>query len=191
MLMLRGTAARWDRATSSFNSGPKGWKRREEYLKSCNVSPSPTDVSPTENSWMLHPLYKVSLGYFAPVPTITFLNSDLIERSDTRLPTVAPFSAAKWWSSMCGPSVHPTEGRQSNKPGQGHRRSLPDVPMIHLCRRPTATAADGASSLLDAVQGRDTSARGAISKGRFVQGVQHPRIFRRGHINPASNQNFY
>ena len=28
----------------------------------CNVSPSPTDVSPTENSWMLLPLDKVSLG---------------------------------------------------------------------------------------------------------------------------------
>jgi hypothetical protein len=35
------------------------------------------------------------------------------------------------WSSMCGPSVHPTEGRQSNKPGQGGRRSRPDAPLIH------------------------------------------------------------
>jgi hypothetical protein len=46
--------------------------------------------------------------------------------------------------------------------------------------------------MLDAVQGRDTSVRGTISKGRFVQGAQHPRIFDRGHIgrghiNPASN----
>ena len=56
---------------------------------------------------------------------------DLIERSDTQLPTAARFSAAKRWSSMCGPSVHPTEGRQSNKPGQGRRRSRPDAPMIH------------------------------------------------------------
>ncbi len=39
----------------------------------CNVSPSPTDVSPTENSWMLHPLDKVSLGYFAPDRTIPSL----------------------------------------------------------------------------------------------------------------------
>jgi hypothetical protein len=30
----------------------------------CNVSPSPTDVSPTENSWMLHPLNKMSLAIF-------------------------------------------------------------------------------------------------------------------------------
>jgi hypothetical protein len=45
--------------------------------------------------------------------------------------------------------------------------------------------------MLDAVQGRDTSVRGTISKGRFVQGAQHPRIFGqghtgRGHINPAT-----
>ncbi len=44
----------------------------------CNVSPSPTDVSPTENSWMLHPLDKVSLDYFPPDRTIPSLNSDLI-----------------------------------------------------------------------------------------------------------------
>jgi hypothetical protein len=44
----------------------------------CNVSPSPTDVSLTENSWMLHPLDKVSLDYFAPDRTIPSLNSDLI-----------------------------------------------------------------------------------------------------------------
>jgi hypothetical protein len=97
----------------------------------CNVSPSPTDVSPTENSLMLHPLDKVSLGYFAPDRTIPSQNSNLIERSDTRLPTVACFSTAKRWRSMCGPSVHPTEGRQFNKPGQGHRWCRPDAPLIH------------------------------------------------------------
>jgi hypothetical protein len=42
--------------------------------------------------------------------------------------------------------------------------------------------ADGASSILDAVQGWDISVRDTISKGRFVQGAQHPRIFGRGHI---------
>jgi hypothetical protein len=40
--------------------------------------------------------------------------------------------------------------------------------------------------MLDTVQGRDTSVRDTISKGRFVQGEQHPSIFSRGHINPAS-----
>jgi hypothetical protein len=42
----------------------------------CNVSPSLTDMFPTENSWMLHPLDKVSLVYFAPDRTIPSLNSD-------------------------------------------------------------------------------------------------------------------
>jgi hypothetical protein len=46
-------------------------------------------------------------------------------------------------------------------------------------------------SMRGAVQGRDTSVRGIICKGRFVQGPQHPRTFGRGHIgrghiNPAS-----
>ncbi len=156
----------------------------------CNVSPSPTDVSPTENSWMLHPLDKVSLGYFAPDRTIPSLSSDWIERSDTRLPTAARFSAAKRWSSMCGPSVHPTEGRQSNK---GRGRSRLDAHWSIRCRRPTEAtiAADGASSKLDAVQGWDILVRGKISKGHFVHGAQHPRTFGqgligRGHINPAS-----
>ncbi len=46
-------------------------------------------------------------------------------------------------------------------------------------------------SMRGAVQGRETSVRGIICKGRFVQGAQHPRTFGqghigRGHINPAS-----
>ncbi len=44
----------------------------------CNVSPSLTNVSPIENSSMLHPLEKVSLGYFAPDRTIPALNSDFL-----------------------------------------------------------------------------------------------------------------
>ncbi len=45
--------------------------------------------------------------------------------------------------------------------------------------------------MVDAVRGRDTSVRDTISKGDFIQGAQHPRIFGRGHIgrghiNPAS-----
>ncbi len=37
--------------------------------------------------------------------------------------------------------------------------------------------------MLDAFQGRDTLVRDIISKGGFVQGAQHPRIFGRGHIS--------
>jgi hypothetical protein len=48
------------------------------FLYRCNVSPSPTDVSPTENSWMLHPLDKVFRGYFAPDRTIPSPNFDFL-----------------------------------------------------------------------------------------------------------------
>ncbi len=37
-------------------------------------------------------------------------------------------------------------------------------------------------SMHDLVQGRDTSVRGIISKGHFVQGAQHQRTFGWGHI---------
>ena len=94
---------------------------------------------------------------------------DLIERSDNRLPTAARFSAAKRWSSMSRPSVHPTEGRQSNKPGQGRRRSRADAPLIHK-----APEADGASSMLEWSRvGTHWSGaqypRDALFKGRNIQ----------------------
>jgi hypothetical protein len=162
----------------------------EDPARRCNVSPSPTDLSLTKNSWMLHPLDKVSLGYFAPDRTIPSLNSDLIERSNTRLPTAVRFSAAKRWSFMCGPSTHPTEGRQPNKPGQGRRRSLPDAPLIHK-----APEAD---------RGRDSGRRsefhaclsgpglGHIGQGRNIQGMLCSRgltskNFRSGIHQPCIN----
>ncbi len=96
---------------------------------------------------------------------------DLSERSDTRLPTAARFSAAKRWSSMCGPSVHLTEGRQSNKPGQGRRGSRPDAPLIHRRRRPTeaAIAADGARSRVGTQRSGTQYPRDALFKGRNIQ----------------------
>ncbi len=88
---------------------------------------------------------------------------------------------------MCGPSVHLTEGRQSNKPGQRRRQSRPDAPLIHQAPEADRGRDSGRRS---AVQGRDTSVGDTTSKGCFVQGVQHPRTFgrghiSRGHINPA------
>ncbi len=141
-----------------------------------------------------------SLGqsYFAPDRTIPSHPFDLIERSDTRHQTAARFSAAKRWSSMCGPSVHLR--RRGANPinlvmGVGEAAQMPHWSIRR--RRPTEAtiAADGATSMLDAVQGRDTSDRDTISMGRFVQGAQHPRIFvwghiGRGHINPASHEGF-
>jgi hypothetical protein len=67
---------------------------------------------------------------------------------------------------MCGPSVHPTEGRQSNKPGQGRRRSRPDVPR---CRRPTEQVSCFMRSRVGthrsgALYPRDALFKGATSK---------------------------
>jgi len=45
----------------------------DEHSLRCRVDVSPTDVSPTESSWMLRPLNKASLGYCVPdqsVPTL-------------------------------------------------------------------------------------------------------------------------
>ncbi len=62
----------------------------------CNVSPSPTYVSPTENSWMLHPLDTVSLGYFAPDRTIPSPNFDFLNLSDYH------FRWSLWvWLTLC------------------------------------------------------------------------------------------
>jgi hypothetical protein len=55
-----------------FKNSPNG------PVATCNVSPSPTDVSPTENSWILYLLDKVSLGYFAPDRTIPSPNFDIL-----------------------------------------------------------------------------------------------------------------
>jgi hypothetical protein len=137
----------------------------------CNVSPSPTDVSTTENSWMLHPLDKVSLGYFAPDQTIPSLNSEWIERSDTRLPTAASFSAR---SSMCGLSVQRRGANPINlvrgvgKAGQTPHWSI-------RCRRRTEVA-------IAADRGHDSGRRskfhascgpglGHIGQGQNIQGM--------------------
>ncbi len=62
-----------DTISSAAAGGNRPVEPGERLVGRCNVSPSPTDVSPTENSWMLHPLDKVSLGYFAPDRTIPSL----------------------------------------------------------------------------------------------------------------------
>jgi hypothetical protein len=53
-----------------------------ESTEGCNVSPSPTDVSLTENSWMLHPLDKASLGYVPLTEPSHQLQEKYFEQSD-------------------------------------------------------------------------------------------------------------
>ncbi len=97
---------------------------------------------------------------------------DLIERSDTRLPTAARFSAAKRWSSMCGPSVHPTEWRQSINLVRGVGEAGQTPHWFIRCRRPTeaAIAADGARSRVGTHWSGTQYPREALFKGRNIQG---------------------
>ncbi len=83
------------------------------HLDRCNVSSSPTDVSPTENSWMMRPQEKESLGYWAPDRTIP--KNTLSEAT-----SFSPSSGAKRQLRviMCGPSLHLTEGYQPNRKGK-------------------------------------------------------------------------
>jgi hypothetical protein len=138
------------------------------YLfRRCNVSPSPTDVSPTENSWMLHPLDKVSLDHFSPDRTIPSLNSDLIRvlcvgRACIRRRGANPINLIRGvgeagqtshWSIRCRgrrSKFHAWRGPGSGHIGQGHN-----------------------------IQGT-LSSRGATSKN-FRRGH-----IGQGHINPAS-----
>ena len=80
---------------------------------------------------------------------------------------------------MCGPSVHPMEGRQSINLVRGVGEAGQTSHLSIRCRRPTEAviAADGTSSMLDEIQDGDTMVRSTIPKGRYVQGAQHPRIF--------------
>ncbi len=96
---------------------------------------------------------------------------DLIERSDTRLPTAARFSAAKRWSSMCGPNVHPTEGRQSINLVRGVGEAGQTPHWFIRCRRPTeaAIAADGARSRVGTHWSGTQYPREALFKGRNIQ----------------------
>ncbi len=60
--------------------------------RGCRVDVSPTDVSPTESSWMLRPLNKLSLGYYAPdrsIPTLDHVTHESHKAGSTaaiRLP---------------------------------------------------------------------------------------------------------
>jgi hypothetical protein len=60
----------WEKSLESFSPCYSQLPLLTDFR--CNVSPSPT-----ENSWMLHPLDKVSLGHCAPDQTIPALNSFL------------------------------------------------------------------------------------------------------------------
>ncbi len=120
--------------------------------------------------WPMCPRLKI-LGYYIPWTSIPWLFCPWPNH---------PIPKFRFeWSSLCGPSVHPTEGRQSINLVRGVGEAGQTPHWFIRCRRLTeaAIAADGASFMVDAFQGLDTSVRDTMSKGGFVQGAQHPRIF--------------
>ncbi len=94
---------------------------------------------------------------------------DLIERSDTRLPTAACFSAAKRWSSMCGPSVHPTEGRQSINLVRGVDEAGQTPHWFMRCWRPTELVSCLTRSKVGTHWSGTPYPREALFKGHNIQ----------------------
>jgi hypothetical protein len=119
----------------------------------CRVDVSPNDVSPTENSWMLRPLNKASLGNCVPdrcVPTL--------DRVTHGTSSVAHYRGLR---RMHARPTHRTPLLRSGK-ARGSWKS-------------------GVTSL-NQIKGMGWFGQGQITKGHFVQGKQHPRILGRGHI---------
>ncbi len=79
-------------------SNTKRWIVQHIETHGCRVDVSPTDVSPTESSWMLRPLNKLSLGYYVPdrsVPTLDHVTHGSHKAGSTaaiRLPI------GHWWN---------------------------------------------------------------------------------------------
>ena len=123
-----------------------------------------TDVSLTESSWMLRPLNKAPLGYFAPdrcVPTLNRIKHGTCSVGLRHLMN-------QWGVWPASP------------------RFIGLAPLRRMHARPThrtpplrSAKAVGSRVLLRSIKskGWDGSVRGKIAKGHFVQGLQHSRIF--------------
>ncbi len=153
---------------------------------------SPTAVSPTKNSWMLRPLNKASLGYCVPddvsrpwkasslklAPSAAIAASVGLYRGLSRPPApngsvgrLAGFAYAPDQVYWIGAPLHRIHARPTH-------RTPP------LCSaKARGSCKSGVASLNQIwIWGWDGSVRGKIAKGDFIQGMQHPRIFGRGHI---------
>ena len=138
-----------------------------------------TDVSPTENSWMLRPLNKVSLGYCVPdrcVPTL-----DRVKHGTS---SVGRYRGLRhlmnqWgvWPASPTPLTRFIDWRPSVRCTLGPHIELHGFAALKR-------AAVGSQVSLRSIKSKrwEGSVRGKIAKGHFVQGMQHPRIFGRGHI---------
>jgi hypothetical protein len=148
---------------------------RFESCDACRVDVSPTDVSPTENSWMLRPLNKASLVYCVPDRCVLTLDRVKHETSSVGLRHLMN----QWgvWPASPTPLTRFIDWRPSVGCTLG--------PHIELHRfAALKRAAVGSRVLLRSIKSKrwDGSVRGKIAKGHFVQGMQHPRIFGWGPI---------
>jgi hypothetical protein len=143
----------------------------------CRVDVSPTDVSPTESSWMLRPLNKASLECCVPdrcVPTLDRTPSASIAAS------VGLRRLMDQWGVWPASPTPLTRFIGLAPLRRMHARPTHRTPPLRSVKR----SAVGSRVLLRSIKskGWDGSDRGKLAKGHFVQGMQHPRIFGRGHI---------
>ncbi len=135
---------------------------------------SPTDVSPTESSWMLRPFNKASLEYCVPDRSVPTLD---------RAPSAAIAASVGLQRLMDQWGVWPASPTPLT-------RFIGLAPLRLMHARPThrTRSAEARGSWksgvasLNQIKGMGWFGRGKLAKGHVVQGMQHPRIFGRGHI---------
>ncbi len=147
---------------------------------------SPTDVSPTENSWMLRPLNKAPLVY---IVSLTNVSRPWTVSSIELAPSAAIVASVGLQRLINHRGVWPASPTPLTclldwRPSVGCTLG----PHIELhCFATLKRAAVGSLVSLCSIKskGWDGLVRGKIAKGHFVQGLQHPRIFGRGWTNIA------
>ncbi len=138
---------------------------------------SPIDVSPTESSWMLCPLNKASLEYCVPdrcVPTLDRAPSAAIAASVGLRRLMDQWGV---WPASPTPLTRFIDWCPSVRCTLG-----PHIELHRFAALKRAAVGSWVSLRSIKSKGWDGLVRGKLAKGHFVQGMQHPRIFGRGHI---------
>ncbi len=129
---------------------------------------SPTDVSPTESSWMLRPLNKASLGYCVPdrcVPTLDCVSSAAITASVSLQRLMDQWGV---WPGL-------TRFIELAPLHRMHYRPTHRTPPLRSAKARGSWKSGVAS--LNKIKGM-----GWLGQGQISQGMQLPRNFGRGHI---------
>ncbi len=136
---------------------------------------SPSDVSPTKNSWMLRPLNKASLGYCVPdrcVPTM-----DRVKHGTS---SVGLRRLMDQWGVWPASPTPLTRFIGLAPLRRMHARPTHRTPPLRSAKARGSWKSGVAS--LNQIKGMGWFSQGQLAKGHFVQGIQHPRSFGRGHI---------